>query len=541
MAASADLVDGREAFERRAWRTAYERFRAVGVDHLAPEDLGRLGTAAYLVGDRDVTAEALECSFHRNLDAGEVLAAVRDAHWLGYVYSANGNPAVGAGWVGRALRLLEPMPADQVERGYLRIHEMMRHIYSGEFLPALQLAAEIEECGQRWDDVSLTALGLMARGRMLLYLGEVREGLGLLDEAMVRVTSDQVSPILSGEILCSLIEACQEIADFRRIRDWTGRLDRWCETQPDLVPFTGQCAVHRAQVLQFQGDYPQALAELALASERYAANGLPPATGLARYECAEVLRLQGDYDGAEAAYDEALTHGHEAQPGLALLWLARGRTAAALASIRRQLDESNNPVSRARVLPAAVDVLLACGEVESARAAVAELAEAADRFACAAVTARAAYADGVVLLAEGQEVEALASLRRAWKTWIDLGARYEAALARMRMALALRAMGDEGSAASEIRVAERTFAEIGARPAEAEARRLQHPSLPDGLTAREVEVLRLVAAGHSNPQIAAALFLSHKTVQRHLSNIFTKTGVTSRTAAAAYAFEHQLA
>jgi DNA-binding NarL/FixJ family response regulator len=541
MVAAADLVEGREAFARRSWRTAYERLLASGIDDLAPEDLGSLATAAYLVGDRDVATEALERSFHRHLDAGEPLAAVRDAHWLAYVYNANGSPAVGGGWVARSLRLLEPMPEDQLERGFLRVHEMMRHIYAGEFAVALRLATEIVDAGQRWRNSDLTAFGLMARGRMLLYAGDVREGLALLDEAMLGVTGGEVSPILTGEIFCSLIEACQEIGDYRRIRDWTGALSRWCAAQPDLVPFTGQCAVHRAQLLQVEGDYPQALVELAVASERYAANGMPPATGLARYECGEVLRVQGDYAGAEAAYDEALAYGHEAQPGLSLLWMARGRTAAALASLRRQLDEEPNPVVRARVLPAAVEVLLRCNEVEEARTAAAELDQIAERFACPSVSARAAYATGAVLLADGQPAPALTSLRRAWKTWIDLGARYEAAQSRMRMALALRALGDEDSAASELGVAERTFAEIGARPAELEARRLQHRSLPDGLTAREVDVLRLVAGGQSNPQIAAALFLSHKTVQRHLSNIFSKTGVTSRTAAAAYAFEHQLA
>jgi DNA-binding NarL/FixJ family response regulator len=368
----------------------------------------------------------------------------------------------------------------------------------------------------------------------------VPQGLALLDEAMLRVTGGEVSAILTGEIFCSLIEACQEIGDYRRISEWTRALTRWCEAQPDLVPFTAQCAVHRAQLLQLHGDYPGALTELAFASERYAANG-QPVTGMARYELGEVLRIQGDYDGAEAAYEEARAHGHEAQPGWCLLWMARGRGAGALGSVRRQLGENHDPVARARLLPAAVDVLLGCGQVEEARTAAAELEEIAERFACAAVSARAAYASGVVFLADGAAAQALPALRRAWKIWIDLGARYDAAHARMRLGLALRALGDEDSAASELGVAERAFAEIGARPAEEEARRLKGRTLPDGLTAREVEVLRLVAAGHSNPQIAATLFLSHKTVQRHLSNIFAKTGATSRTAAAAYAFEHRLA
>ena len=255
-----------------------------------------------------------------------------------------------------------------------------------------------------------------------------------------------------------------------------------------------------------------------------------------------MLRIQGDYAGAESAYDEALAFGHEAQPGLSLLWLARRaeppqRSPPCAGSSRKATIPSPAPA----FCPQRSRSCSSCSEAEEARAAAAELDELADRFGCAAVSARAAYAAGTVLLADGHAAEALAPLRRSWKTWIELGARYEAAETRMRMAVALRVLGDEDSAVSELGVAQRTFAEIGAHPAEEEARRLQNRSLPDGLTAREVEVLRLVAVGHSNAQIAAALFLSHKTVQRHLSNIFAKTGVTSRTAAAAYAFEHRLA
>lgn len=535
------VVEGREAYARRAWGTAYERLRAFDTSHLSPADLGLLAVAAYMVGDRDTTTAALEGSFHQHLDAGDSLAAARDAHWLGYVFSANGNPSVGGGWVARGARLLADQPDDCVERGFLRIHDMIPLVYAGRFAEALEVATQLLEIGQRWGDSDLVTFGLASRGRLLLYAGRVPEGLTLLDEAMLGLTGGEVSPILTGEILCLMIEACQEVADYGRITEWTGVLSRWCDAQPDLVPFTGQCAVHRAQVLRASGDFPLALTELARARERYAANGSPPATGLALYEQGEIQRVQGEYAAAEAAFALARTHGHEAQPGLSLLWLDRGRTAAAAASVRRLLNEAYDPVTRAQLLPSAVEVLLADGDKEAARAAAEELQQTADNFACDGLSARAAYAVGLVALDAGDAAGALAPLRRAWKVWIDRGGRFEAARARVRIGLAYRALGDEDSAQSELTVAQRTFVELGARPSQHEVERLLARDLPDGLTAREVEVLRLVARGQSNPQIASSLFLSQKTVQRHLSNIFTKIGVTSRTAAGVYASEHDLA
>ncbi len=346
---------------------------------------------------------------------------------------------------------------------------------------------------------------------------------------------------MAGHVYCSMIEGCQEIADYQRMSEWTEALTRWCDEQPGLVPFTGQCAVHRGQILRAHGSFHAALDELTLAAERYAANGMDPAVGLALYERGEVLRTLGDLEGAEAAYDEAMAHGHEPQPGLSLLWLARGRTAASVSSLRRLLEDARDPVARSRRLGAAVEILCAAGELDEARAASDELLAIAESFGCSGVTATASYAAGLVALATDDPTASVTHLRRAWKCWIDLGARYDAARARVRIAMALRALGDTVSATSELSVAQRTFAELGAAPARREVERLLATGLPDGLTAREVEVLRLVAGGRSNAEIAAGLFLSEKTVARHLSNIFTKTGVTSRTAAASYAYGHDLA
>ena len=544
------LVDGRRAYEERAWVTAYQRLSALDPGALEDEDCSALATAAYLAGDRDATNRATQESFRRHVESGNTRAAVRDTFWLGLLHIMTGNASLGGGWVARGKRLLMDVSPDAVEHGYLAMTEMYQHVFAGDMPGALDLAGQVTETGQRCRDPNLVSVGLASQGRLLIYLGRVREGLALLDEAMVGLADPDVSPILAGHSYCTMVEACQEIADYRRMAEWTTSLTRWCRMQPELVPFTGQCAVHRAQIMRSQSALPEALEELALALTRYAEEGSSPAAGLVHYERGEVLRVQGDFAGAADSYREAGALGHDPQPGQSLLSLAKGNGAVAAATMRRLLEETPHPVQRTAVLPAAAEVFLAVDDVAAARAAADELAGLARGFGCEALEAAGAYAVGSVLMAAGHPgdpgavggaAEALPHLRRAWKLWIDLGARYEAAWARARIGLACRALGDEDSAVSELAVASRTFAEIGAEPARVEVEWLLGRDLPDGLTAREVEVLRLVASGRSNPQIAQDLFLSQKTVQRHLSNIFGKTGVTSRTAAAAYAFEHRLA
>jgi ATP/maltotriose-dependent transcriptional regulator MalT len=541
MGVGRELLQGREAFARSAWGEARELLSAVDPAELSAEDLDALATAAYLVGDRAAALRAMQQAFHLHEASGQNLAAAMDVHWIAMMHMANGNAAVGGGWAARGLRLLEGEPDDAEARGFYAIHEFFAHLGTGDVGQAGACAERVFTLGRRWGNGDLIAFGLMSQGRLRIYAGRVAEGTALLDEAMVGLAAGEVSPIVSGEIYCSMIEACQEISDYRRMVEWTEALTRWCGAQPDLVPFTGQCAVHRGQILRSHGEFGAALEELALASQRYALLGQEPAAGLALYERGEVLRIQGDLNAAEAAYTEARTYGHEAEPGRSLLWLAQGRRDAAAASARRLFDEPDSPVHRAQRLPAVIEILLAGGDVADARIAVDELVAIASAFGCDAVSATSAYWAGVVSLAEGDPSGALPHLRRAWKLWIDLGARFDAAWARTRIGQAMRALGDEESAVSELAVAQRTFAELGAGPSQREVEGLLARSLPGGLTAREVEVLRLVAHGQSNPQIAAALFLSQKTVQRHLSNIFGKIGVTSRTAAGAYAFEHDLA
>jgi ATP/maltotriose-dependent transcriptional regulator MalT len=339
-----------------------------------------------------------------------------------------------------------------------------------------------------------------------------------------------------------MIEGCQEVSDLGRAASWTAALNRWCRAQPGLVAFTGQCAVHRGQIMRLHGAFPEAIEEFDAAVRRYLTQPSTAAAGLALAERGDVHRILGDFDAAEAGYERAADHGYEAQPGLALLWLARGRTAAALAAIRRLLAETPDQVGRSRFLPAAVEILVAGDDLAAARDAARELEAIATNFGTEPLAAAAAYAAGRVDLANGDPAGALPYLRKAASIWSSIPAPYDAARARLQIGCCFRELGDADSATAQLTAARRTFRELGATPAATEVDRLlAPPSLPDGLTAREVEVLRLVATGRSNTQIAADLVLSEKTVARHLSNIFTKVGVTSRTAAAAYAFEHGLA
>ena len=533
-----DLVAGREAFERREWAVA--RDRLTGAPDLGADDLEALALAAYLSGDHDTCLGAWQRAFRIREERSETRLAFQDAFWIGFVLGSTGHESVAEGWVARATGCWSRREDDLVERGYLGIHALYRHLHRGEFEQALTCAEEVSAAGRASGDANLLAMGVMCCGRLQIFSGRVREGLALLDEAMVWVAGGEASPIVAGHVFCSMIEACQQIGDVRRMTEWTSALTRWCDDQPGLVPFTGQCAVHRAQIMRSQGAYEQALSELALAVDRYRANAMDPAAGLAMYERGEVLRLRGEHDAAATAYDEAAAHGHEPQPGLALLWLAGGRTAAAVGALRRLLGEFTDPVQRCQVLPAAVEVFLAGGDTAAADAAAAELDEIATSFESPPLAARAACARGAVALASGDAAAALPSLRRGWHLWQQHGARYDAARARILIGLAFRELGDDDSAAAELTVARRTLQDLGARGELGALDALLTPSFPDRLTAREVEVLRLVAAGRTNPQIATTLFLSEKTVARHLSNIFGKIDVSSRTAAAAYAIERGL-
>ncbi len=539
-----ELERGRTSYAQRAWGDAYESLARVDREApLAPEDLELLATTSYMLGRDDEQLQTLERAHHGYVNRGDWPRAVRCAFWLGVHLMVRGEIARTAGWFGRAERLLDHAGRDCVERGYLLVATDLRHRLAGDLQAAAASAAAAAEVAERFGDADLLALALMDQGGYLVRQERVEEGLGKLDEAMVAATAGELSPIVTGLVYCSVIESCQEAHELRRASEWTAALTRWCDRQPGLVPFTGTCLIHRAELMQITGEWGAALEEARLAAERFALRSNELAAGQASYRQGEVLRLQGDLAAAEQAYRDASRCGYEPQPGLALLLLAQGRTGAAAAAIDQVLAGTTEWVERSRLLPACVEIMLAADDRERARSACAELEGIAASLGSAMLRALAGRARGAVELADGDARAALVALRRAWRLWHDLDAPYEAARARVLIAQACRSLGDDETSALELEAARSAFAHLGAAPDLALVDSLVGTAASGdaaGLTARELQVLRLVAAGESNKAIAAELGLSKRTVDRHVSNIFAKLRVSTRAAATAFAYEHEL-
>ncbi|MQA27495.1 MAG: DNA-binding response regulator [Micromonosporaceae bacterium] len=538
------LTHGRKAYGQLAWRDAYEHLSAADArDPLGAEDLGRLARAAYLIGRFEKAGDTWERTHRAFLDRGETPAAVRCAFWLGLTFFLRGEHARGGGWIRRAQHLLQKTSAECVEQGYLRIPAALQALGGGDTETARRTFIEITEIADRFDDADLIAFGKLGQGQSLVAAGQAAQGVAALDEVMVAITTGEVSALTAGIVYCAVVLACRDIFDVHRMQEWTAALSRWCVTQQDLKPYRGQCLVHRSEIMQLRGEWADAMNEVRQACEHLSDPPGDPVTGMALYQQAELHRLRGEFARAESCYREAGGFGHPVQPGLALLRLAQGRLDDASAAIRRTVAEAEGAVERSRVLSAYVEIKLAAGHVDDARAAVDELDEIAARFDSPYLRGVVGYARGSVLLAGGDAEAASVALRRAWVAWHELEAPYETARVRLRMAQACRRLSDHDTAEMELDAARLVFEQLGATPALEQARELAGrpaPPAAGGLTAREVEVLRLVATGATNRQIADELVISEKTVARHLSNMFTKLGLSSRAAATAYAYQHDL-
>ena len=542
MTVTGALDRGRESFRRRAWVDAYTQLLMADRDvPLALEDLERLAAAAYLSGEDAASTDAWVRAHQECLQSGDPARAVRCAFWLVIGLVLRGEAAPAAGWLARGQRLAGDVEG-RPEEACLLLGDAMQLMFAGDAERANALYGRAAEIGVRFGDSDVVAMARLGEGQTAIMLGRTTDGLTLLDEAMVAVTADATSATMTGLVYCAVIETCQEIFDVRRAREWTAALSRWCASQPELVPYRGQCLVHRAEILQLQGDWPDAIDEAQRACQRLA-EPPHPAVGRAFYRRGELHRLRGEYEEAEGSYREASRYGQSPHPGLAQLGYAQGQIDTAATTIRQALSEVQDRVTRSNLLGAYVEIALAANNVQAARTAADELSQIAVDFQAPLLEAESDHAAGAVLLAEGDPAAALEALRRACTHMQRLDAPYDVARVRVHIGLAYRALGDDYTAEMEFDAARSAFEHLGAAPDLARVEELTGAAAAAtaaGLTPREVEVLKLVATGKTNRAIAANLFLSEKTVARHVSNIFTKLGVSTRSAATAYAYEHDL-
>ena len=540
---TSSLEEGRRSFVRRSWGDAYTGFAAANAETpLELDDLEQFALAAHLSGHDEAAADAWTRAHHEAIECNDPQRAAGNAFLIGAGLMFRGEIAPAMGWFGRGERVLEDCE-DCAERAWPQTWKALAQMFAGDPQGAAPILMQSTAAGQRFDDIDLVTMSRLGQGMCMVMQGQGGPGTALLDEVMVSVTSDEVSPIFAGIAYCSVIATCSDLFDVRRAREWTAALTRWCDSQPGLVPYRGNCLVHQCEIMRLQGLWGEALQAAEQACDHLSGPVKWDTLGSAYYQLAELQRLRGEFDDAEKNYHKANEAGRSPEPGLALLRLAQGRVDAAAAMMRRAMEETDDPPSKSRLLPAHVEIMIAAGDLPLARTGSQALAQLAEQLDAPYLHAVAAAAAGAVRLAEGDPRSALPKLRVAAAAWRGLDAPHETARVRVLVGLACRALGDSETAAMEFDAARTTFEKLGARP---DVERLDtlmarsEGTRPDGLSAREVEVLVLLVSGATNRQIAHELGLAEKTVARHLSNIFTKIGVPSRAAATAYAYQNGL-
>ncbi|MCE3277343.1 MAG: response regulator receiver protein [Propionibacteriaceae bacterium] len=531
------LGQARDLHAQSRWADACEQFAAA--DRSGPlhaDDLERYAEAAQILGRGDEAIQLLRRAFNSRIAAGERDRAITSAFWLFQALIVNAEFSRASGWAAQVRRSIP-----DVNHGWLLFTQAYFLIASAEFDQAAQLLARAAEDGSRRGETDLLAFATTVWGRALIKAGRLPEGLSRLDEAMVPVAELKTSPRATSMLYCSAIATCHEAREFGRAREWTHALGAWLDSLPRLGgAYFGNCRIYRAYLMCLRGSWQEALEEVAFVCDDLSGDYGQLVAGHAHYRLAEIHRLLGNPE-AEAGYRRAAELGGPTQPGLSLLRLTQGEVDKAVLGIRRALAETPAQLDRLDLLTAAVTIMLAAGDIDSARQATAELAGIAAVYPTAGVQAELAAARGAVALSEGDPAAALPLLRSASRGWREIDVPHAVATVSVLLGLACRAVGDEDAAQLELESARSTFVRLGARPDLQRAEELLRPAeVPGPLSAREIEVLRLVAVGKTNHAIATELFVSERTVHRHVSNIFDKLGVRSRAAAASYAIQHHL-
>lgn len=528
------LACARTAYLGGDWPTARAAFRAaLDEGGLEAEDLARLGMAEWWLGDAVASMEIAEDVYRIRLANHSIDQAALGALELALMWTSSGNVIIGTAWLGRARRLLIGRPPSRVG-GYLAYLEASAHAsVDGDLDSAQRAAKSIADAAARFDDPALACFSLVVTGLAHVRAGDIDAGFAVLDEAMLHILAGVAPPIWSGDVYCGVLHLCHVLSDLARMRAWTDAMERWASPLSRHFTYYGVARVHRLQLCSAGGDWDIVEQEIGGESERLA-DGHGWVAGEGFRELGDVRRLRGDTAGARDAYDRTRALGVAPQPGEALLMAAEGDAAEALELLRESAAELG-PLGGTNVVSAAVQVALDLGDRAEAERLASTLAMTADRYPSPGMRATADVARARVLLAQGRWDAAHGHLRSAATTYREQRFRYAVAEVHELIAAALRGRGEPRAAASEEATALAIYRRLGARP---DVARLAGGQRPGGLTARELEVLAYVSSGASNRRVAENLVISEKTVGRHLANIYAKVGVTSRTAAAAWARDH---
>jgi DNA-binding NarL/FixJ family response regulator len=529
------LATARAAYARGEWHAAHRGFvQARTLSELATGDLNLLGSAAWWLGRVTESLALAEEVYNRLQDDDDAAGAAMEALNLGLLWFIRGDLVIASGWVNRARRLLRELP-EGPEHGYLLYLGAALALGVPDLGPAREAATKLQDLGRRLRAPALTSFGLVLSGLADVRSGGTASGFAQLDEAMLPVLAGQLPPEWAGEIYCTVIHACHDLADLHRMRAWTQATEQWCEQFSGEVVYSGICRIHRLQLLSIEGGWEAA--ENAIeqgGAELVGRNNW--VAGEAFYQVGEIRRMRGDSRGAQQAYTRARDLGTEPQPGESLLQHAAGKSDAAWAGLCAALA-GRDRLACARLLESGVEIALALGHLDEAERLCSQLEQTAAMFATAGFRAWAGQARAAVLIAQSRHADALPVLEASAAEYRGLHARYEMAKVYELLAQAHRGLGLSRAAAADSAAALAIYRELGALP---DVQRLDGGRLPGGLTEREADVLAFTAGGASNKDTAEALFISQKTVGRHLANIFTKIGVSSRTAAAAWAHDHGL-
>lgn len=525
------LQEARTAHTQQNWHASYEAYlQADAAGPMVLADLDAYTTAAWRLGHSKEAVRLAE-RVYRQLVRSDPTAATMKALDISLEWLTRGDLNIAQGWMNRARRLLADAPVGPTH-GYLAYLDVIVALAaqdSGEITRRAELLRDI--CAPL-DDPLLTSLSLVAQAAAAFYQARVVEGYALVDEAILPLLTGEVRVEWAGDIYCVVLHLCHKLADQPRMRSWTQAMQRWCNVN-STASYYRVCDVHRLQLAAADDDYRRLEDELLVASAALEdVNCWVGAEGF--YQLGEVRRLRGDVEGALSAFAKARSLGADPQPGEALLRCRLGQTEGAWTDLRVAMAGASR-LDQMVMLRAAVEIDLVRGDFDEAERHCADLEAGAEAFGTPGYRGWAAHARGAVLVRRGEFRDALQSLECALAQYRTQKARYETAEVYEWIALAHKGLGDVSTAAADLAIADNIYERLAVQPSGVCGR-----GAPGGLTRREIEVLRAIAGGATNRQVAHVMFVSEKTVGRHLGNIYAKLDVSSRTAAVTWAYQHKV-